>query len=280
MALTPDPDRERLRRTFDDAAGAYDRSRPGYPAALFYDLAELAGIGAGARVLEIGLGTGQLTIPLAERGCQIVGIELGRELAAIARRKLARFPLVTVVTASFEDWPLPTQPFDAVVAATSFHWIDPAIRVVKAADALRPGGSLAIVGNDHVAGGSADFFEEVQACYEHWDPSTPPGLHLSEPADIPLDSEEVDGSGRFGPVVFRRHEWDATYSTSEYIDLLSTYSGHRALPADARDGLLACIADLIKSRHGGQITKRYQTELRIAHRRQEAVTSRRAAAAP
>ncbi|MBV9281092.1 MAG: class I SAM-dependent methyltransferase, partial [Chloroflexi bacterium] len=134
-----DSDRLQLRRTFDQAAELYDRARPGYPRELFDDLTELAGIGPGCRVLEIGCGTGQATVPLAERGCQIVAVELGADMAAVARRNLARFASVTVVVSAFEDWPLPAGPFDAVVSATAFHWIDPAVRVTKAADALRPG---------------------------------------------------------------------------------------------------------------------------------------------
>ena len=58
--------RERRRATFDQAADLYDRARPGYPPALFEDLAELTGVGAGSRVLEIGPGTAQATLPLAE----------------------------------------------------------------------------------------------------------------------------------------------------------------------------------------------------------------------
>jgi SAM-dependent methyltransferase len=165
-------DRERRRSTFDEAAELYDRARPGYPAALFDDLVELAGIGPGSRVLEIGPGTGQATVPLAERGCRIVAVELGPQLAAVARRNLARFPVVEVVTAAFEDWPLPPEPFDLVLSATAFHWIDPAVRVRKAADALRPGGSLATIATHHVAGGDEQFFVQAQACYERWDPET------------------------------------------------------------------------------------------------------------
>jgi protein-L-isoaspartate O-methyltransferase len=79
----PPTDRQRLRAAFNQAAELYDRARPGYPPALFDDLAERAGIGPGCRVLEIGPGTGQATLPLAERGCQVVAVELGAELAAV-----------------------------------------------------------------------------------------------------------------------------------------------------------------------------------------------------
>ena len=65
---------ERRRSIFDQAAELYDRARPRYPPALFDDLAGLAGIGAGVRVLEVSPGTGQATGRLDRRavtpGCR------------------------------------------------------------------------------------------------------------------------------------------------------------------------------------------------------------------
>ncbi|MDO0909401.1 class I SAM-dependent methyltransferase [Streptomyces sp. DT2A-34] len=264
---TPDETRRvRLSRTFDEDAELYDRARPGYPPELFDDLAEVAGTGPGCRVLEVGAGTGKATLPLAERGCRITAVELGADMAAVARRNLAGFETVEIVTADFETWPLPQEPFDAVVSATAFHWIDPAVRMARAADALRPGGALAVVATQHVAGGSEDFFVEVQGCYECFDPHTTPGLRLPAAADVDTSdhADEVARSGRFGPVIFRRYVWDLTYTTAEYLAVLRTYSGHRALSPQAREGLLECIAGLIDRRYGGRVTKRYLTELRVS----------------
>jgi SAM-dependent methyltransferase len=266
VGAMPDEVSGRLRAIFDEDAERYDRARPGYPSALFDDLLALAGVGAGCRVLEIGCGTGQATVPLAERGCEIVAVELGPELADVARRNLARFPAVQVVTAAFEAWPLPPQPFDIVLSATAFHWIDPAVRVVKSADALRPGGVLATIATHHVAGGTEPFFADAQDCYERWDPATPPGLRLEPAEAIPMESEEIVRSGRFEPPQFRRYPTDIPYTSETYIDVLLTYSGHRALPPDDQRGLLDCIRGLIDERYGGRIVKRYLSELRTAHR--------------
>ncbi|MFI2367554.1 class I SAM-dependent methyltransferase [Streptomyces sp. NPDC018833] len=260
--------RARLSRIFDEDAELYDRARPGYPTELYDDLAELAGTCAGSRVLEVGCGTGQATVSLAGRGCRIKAVEAGSRMAAVARRNLAGFAAVEVVTAEFEGWPLPEEPFDAVVSATAFHWIDPAVRMAKAADALRPGGALAVVRSQHVMGGTEEFFVEVQRCYERFDPDTPPGLRPPAAADIDGSdhAEEVARSGRFGPPVFRRYEQDLTYTTSDYLELLRTYSGHRALPEAARNGLLGCIAGLIDGKYSGRVTKRYLIELGVSHR--------------
>jgi SAM-dependent methyltransferase len=261
-----DDERRRLRRTFTEDAELYDRMRPGYPARLFDDLTDLVGIGPGVRVLEIGCGTAQATVPLAERGCQITAVELGADMAAVARRRLNDFPAVRVVTSAFEDWPLPREPFDMVFSATAFHWIDPDVRIAKSAAALHPDGALATVATHHVAGGTEMFFAQVQDCYERFDPSTPPGLRLSAAADIPYDNAESDPPRLFGPTVFRRYEWEQSYSTVQYLDLLATYSNHRALEPAARAGLLTCIAQLINDHYAGHVTKRYLNELRVSFR--------------
>jgi SAM-dependent methyltransferase len=259
-----------LRAIFDEDAERYDRARPGYPAALFDDLAELAGVGPGCRLLEIGPGTGKATVDLARRGCRLVAVELGPNLAAVARANLAAVDAAPgsyeVVVSAFETWPLPPEPFDVVLAATAYHWLDPAVRVGRIAAALRPGGTLAVVETHHIEGGDAGFFVDAQRCYERWDPATPPDLRLPAPEQVPRLAD-TDHSGLFEPAVFRRYEWDHSYTRSAYLDLLLTYSNHRALPEPARAGLLACVGGLIDSRVGGRITKRYLTQLWLSRRR-------------
>src|SRR5207244_2152690 len=137
-----------LRRTFDAAAARYDRVRPEYPEALFDDLVALAGLRPGDELLEVGCATGKATRPLARRGFRITCVELGAELAAVARQNLAGFG-VEVVRASFEEWRAP-HPFGLVYAATAWHWIDPGVRYQRAWQALRPGGHLAVWAADHV----------------------------------------------------------------------------------------------------------------------------------
>lgn len=259
-------ERTALRATFTQDAERYDRVRPGYPPELYADLVELTGIGPGARVLEIGPGTGQATVPLASLGCEVTAVELGAELAEVARRRLADHPNATVHVADFETWPLPAEPFDLVFSATAFHWIDPAVRLAKSAAALRPGGALATVLTDHVRGGTVPFFADAQDCYERYDPTTEKGIRLIPADDLPHDGAELLGSADFGGTVFRRYLTDIEYTREQYLDVLMSYSGHRAMAAPARDGLLGCIGGLIDGRYGGRITKRYLRELRVTYR--------------
>ncbi|MGH7868590.1 MAG: class I SAM-dependent methyltransferase, partial [Candidatus Dormibacteraceae bacterium] len=139
-----------LRETFNEVAELYDRARPDYPEAVFDGITELTGLCAGSRVLEIGGGTGQATASIAECGCAVTAVELGASMAEIVRRNLARFPKVTVINSSFEEWVLPEEPFDLVVAATAFHWIDPTMRLPKVAAALGQGGCFALIDTVHI----------------------------------------------------------------------------------------------------------------------------------
>ncbi|MBK8233722.1 MAG: class I SAM-dependent methyltransferase [Candidatus Eisenbacteria bacterium] len=139
-------DGDRFRRdSFDSVANAYDRARPSYPERLVDDLVAFGNIREGSEVLEIGPGAGQLSVRLAERGARLVALERGPNLAEVARRKLSRFADARVVTADFDQWEAPRGSFDIVVAATSFHWLDPSTRGARCAAILRPGGSIAIV---------------------------------------------------------------------------------------------------------------------------------------
>jgi len=101
----------------------------------------------------------------------------------------------------------------------------------------------------------------VQECYERFtDDAAAGGLPAVD--DVPKDSGEFDASGRFGGVEFRRYVWEVEYSAAKYLDLLSSYSGHRALTIERRDGLYGCIGALIDAA-GGSITKRYLTQLSV-----------------
>jgi SAM-dependent methyltransferase len=230
---------------------------------LFDDLAAMAQLEGGDRILEIGPGTGLATVPLAERGYQIVAVELGAELAAISRRGLAAYPDVEVVVASFEDWPLPDQPFDAVVSATAFHWIDPEVRLTKAAQALRPGGSLAIIETRRVPVGDKQLLADLWRCSERFDPTARPPRKLTAD-ESPETLAEIEGSGLFDHVASRRYDWTQDYTTDGYVDLLMTFSNVLALEPEPQSGLLGCMADVIDGKLGGRIGEHIVNHLVVA----------------
>jgi SAM-dependent methyltransferase len=260
-----------LRATFEQVPELYDRARPSYPLELFDDLAALARLAQAARIVEIGCGTGQATLPLAERGYQITCVELGEQLAAVARRKLTSFPNVEVINANFESWRPPHADFDAAVAFTAFHWIAPELRYAKTASLLREHGMLAVVSTRHVLPADGDaFFVEVQEDYEAVvpdNPSTKAGAGGPPAPDTVADlGNEISASGSFRNVSVQRYLWDVIYTADEYIGVLNTYSGHRALDDDTRQRLLSLIHQRIEARPGGQVRKTYLAMLNVAER--------------
>jgi SAM-dependent methyltransferase len=259
-----DAARQEHRRAFDSDAERYAARRPTYPTALFDRLAAYGRLGEGARVLEVGPGTGQATRSLAERGWRVTAVELGADLAAVARRTLAGFPDVDVVTGAFEEWTPPAERYDAFVCATAWHWLDPATRLGRVAGLLRPGGTVAIVWTHHVAGGTEGFLTAAQDCYRRFDP----GSYEDGPRpehELPASTGELLGSAMVADVESHRYAVEVGYDREEYLDLLRTYSTTIRLPAGQRDGLLDCLGDLV-DRCGGRVVKRYVFELVLARR--------------
>ena len=145
MTRRPGPSARRYGKVFDEVAEEYDRHRPAYPDELIDQACQVAGIGSGDHVLEVGCGSGQLTRALVARGLHVTAIEPGESLLALARQHLEGAGEVEFVNAQFEDATLPREGFQAVFSASAFHWIDPEVGWQKAADVLVPGGTLALV---------------------------------------------------------------------------------------------------------------------------------------
>lgn len=249
-------DRERLRQTFGSVAEQYDRARPAYPAAVFDDLAELAQLEPGSRVLEVGPGTGKATAELERRGYVVTGIELSPELGEIARRNA---PAAEIAVGDFETWEPPEANFDAVVAFTAFHWIAPELRYAKPARLLRPGGALAVVHTHHVRNDDPFWFssqEDYDAVVPHPDNAPPP--LPEEVASWVLDE------ALFRDIVRRRYPVETVYSPDEYIALIETYSDNIALPEAQREELFRRLRTRIEAQ--GTVRKLVVYELTVGYR--------------
>jgi SAM-dependent methyltransferase len=255
------------RTTFESVAATYGDARPPLPAGLVDELVALAGLPPGGRVLEIGPGPGNATREFAERGYEVVGVELGADLAAVARRNLSSFPKVTIEQSAFESWPLPAERFDVVTAFSAWHWLDATVALDKATRVLGPNGALAIVGADHVAGGDTDFFHDVQDCYERHMPGTPPGLRLRDADSIPPNDWGITATGAYGEPQFRRWFAVTEYTTETYLQLLRSFSNHIALAPANRDALFECIAARLDGDYGGRVGRAMLYELCVARRR-------------
>jgi len=136
---------------FDRAAHCYDATR-GFPAGIDERVADLiagaGGLERGSRLLEIGVGTGRIALPLSRRVGRLVGVDLSRSMMQQLQTK--RAPLVIdLVLADATRLPFPGASFDAALGVHVFHLI-PGWRAVLAelARVLRPGAPLLHGGDD------------------------------------------------------------------------------------------------------------------------------------
>jgi SAM-dependent methyltransferase len=251
------------RFSFDQVASLYDAARPDYPAALFDDVMNEATLADGAAILEIGCGTGKATLGFARRGHPVLATDPGPRLIEFARDHLKAFPNVRFEQTKFEDWPLQRSAFALVVAAQSWHWIEPAGAFAKAAEALAPDGLLALFGNVPV-GLSSDLFETFKDIYQrHGLPygRVPEGYYLPG-ARL---AQAFASSTRFGAVVHKAYAWHRSHDAAGFVDWLRTRSDHRIISQTPREALLRDIAAAIDAR-GGRCELAYQTHLYMARR--------------
>ena len=263
--------RRDLGHVFDEVPELYDRVRPRYPDALFADLVAITGLNAGSSVLEVGCGTGQATRSLAELGCSVTAVELGAGMAALARRRLADLPNVQVETSSFEEWDDRGRRFDAVVAASSWHWVDPAIGWRRAHEVLHPPGWMALLGHVVVRRtGEPEVYAETADLHERFVPGNPDWGHPPLEDEVRATDEGWglvhDPGGLFGATTVRWYPTVQWFDGAGFADLLRSTSLYRRLAPEVREPLLDAIADRIRSRMGDRAPRRYLSVLRAGPR--------------
>jgi SAM-dependent methyltransferase len=258
-------DEQRL--AFGRVADLYEDARPSYPDRTIDELIAFAGLRPGAQVVEVGAGTGKATRMLAERGLAVLALEPDPAMAAVALRTCASHPLVEVVQIAFETWQ-PRQPVSAVISAQAWHWMSPAVRYVRASEALSPGGALASIwtfphwSTMPLRDGLRDAYSQtVPALLPHF-----PMHPASEPTDLAGDwhAEIASCEGLSGAQV-REHRWSLRYSTTAYLELLRTHQDHILLEPAQQQLLLSAISHVIDAA-GGEITVDFLTRLCLARR--------------
>ena len=243
-----------MAESFGVDAPRYDRARPGYPDAL---VARIVAGSPGPDVLDVGCGTGIAARQFQAAGCAVVGVEPDPRMAGIARASGLH-----VEVATFEDWRPDGRTFDAVVAAQSWHWVDPVAGAVKAARVLRPGGRLAIFG--HVYEPPAAVAEPFAAALRRAAPDSP---LAGQPARRPIElyqaayvevADQIRETGRFDEPEQWRFDWERSYSRDQWLELLPTTGGVTRLRPDQLAEVLDAVGGAIDAL-GGSFTMSYTT---------------------
>jgi SAM-dependent methyltransferase len=193
-------------RSFETVAPDYERYRPDYPhEAIEWAAAEL-GLRDGARVLDVGAGTGKLTRGLVAAGFAVAAVEPG---AAMLDELRIAVPEADAHEAPAEEIPLPDASCDAVFAAQCFHWFDRKRALGEFQRVLRPAGGLVLVWN-------------------WWDERDPLQKELGPVVGYagrsPYHEPELPGLPWFEPVGKTVVEMVTDSSADELVGMLSTTS--------------------------------------------------------
>jgi len=258
------------RLSFDEVPEVYDRSRPEYPDAAFVDLLAYLRERGGSehpRVLEIGPGTGQATRALLAHSAEVTAVEIGARLAAFLRAKFDGEPRLDVLHATFEEAALPHSSFDVVFAATSWHWLDPAVRARKAVELLVPHGTLATLSTVQIrSDADRGYFERTFEVYRRYRPDEVHNIAPAEGEVEPVDAEEFRASGLLADVDVRRYRWDQRYSTDAYEGLVRSYSNTQTMEPVAREALIADLRRIIEQEFEGYVVRPLVIALTLARK--------------
>jgi len=130
---------------FDQAVPYYDQTRtlPNHIQRWMVDAAhDQIGVRSGTRVLEIGVGTGRIALPFAQRGYRYAGADLSRPMMHTLRSKAVGVPIM-LVQSDVARLPVASDTFDAVIAVHIFHLVSAWQQAMdEAARVLQPGGVL------------------------------------------------------------------------------------------------------------------------------------------
>ncbi|MCX5558728.1 class I SAM-dependent methyltransferase [Streptomyces sp. NBC_00038] len=256
----PEPHRQRpMAESFGSDAERYDRARLRYPDALVDRIVDGSrGIGDVLDVLDVGCGTGIAARQFQAAQCAVLGVEPDPRMADVARRLG-----VEVDVATFEAWDPAGREFDAVVAGTAWHWIDPVAGAAKAARVLRPGGRLAAFWN--VFQLPPEVVEAVASVYRRVLPDSLFDLQaLKKPAlDVyqVMFTKAADGIrevGGFGEPEQWRFDWEWSYSRDAWLDQMPTHGALTQLPPDKLAPVMEGVGAAIDAM-GGRFTMSYAT---------------------
>jgi SAM-dependent methyltransferase len=243
-----------MAESFGTDARRYDQARPGYPDAL---VARIVAGSPGPDVLDVGCGTGIAARQFQAAGCAVLGVEPDARMADFARARG-----VQVEVATFEAWEPAGRTFDVVIAAQSWHWVDPIAGAVKAAQVLRPDGRLAIFG--HVFEPPIEVAEPFAAAYRRVVPDSP---FNNMPTRRPLDmyqagyakfADKIRETEQFNDPEQWRFDWEQSYTRDQWLALLPTTGGLTQLRPDQLTEILDAVGAAIDTL-GGRFVMQYTT---------------------
>jgi SAM-dependent methyltransferase len=250
-------DLETRKNWYSQVAEAYDKFRPSYAQAIINSAIEIAKLPINANILELGCGPGKATLDFAKLGFCITCLEPSLAACNLARKNCAVYPQVEIQQTTFEEWELKPEKFDAVLAATSFHWINPEFGNLKIAQALRKNGVLILLWN-MTPQPEYKLYQSFQQIYQKYAPSLDRYEHIETQQEIvkALGQKAID-SGKFKNIGSQAVVCQLNYSPDDFLLLLSTYTPYLKLDSKTRTCLFTALRQKIADEHRENIQITY-----------------------
>lgn len=239
----------------------YDAVRPDYPVWVFEELRASGALFGGAATLEIGPGTGLATRRLIESGANpLTLLEPDVRFAKVLERTTSRLPTCRVLHTSFEEADLADDEFDLVVAATSFHWIDPARGMLKLRAVLREGGTAALIWNVFQQLDKPDAFHDATAELLSSLAVAPSGAPGSIPFALDRRAREAEARlGGFSETAYAESRWSFRLTTEQVGKLYGGFSPVQRLEPDERARVLDALMSVAETQFGGTVERNVTT---------------------
>ncbi|NES01954.1 MAG: methyltransferase domain-containing protein [Okeania sp. SIO2F4] len=258
---------EQKSKWYGQIADAYNRTRPRYPKNLVKRAVEIAQLSTDAKILEIGSATGTATTTFAELGFSLVCVEPNAEFCQILVKNCAPYEKVKIINTTFEEWELEKNQFDAVLAATSFHWISSEVASLKTAEALKTDGYLILLWNTPPQPTQEIYQKLLDPIYQTYAPDIKGYEAIAtHQKNISGLGNKVTDSGKFQNLVSEELICEVTYKVDDYIALLSTLSPYIAIYSEQRQTLFANLTTSLHNYYGDTINLSYLSALQVTQK--------------
>jgi SAM-dependent methyltransferase len=262
QSFTPDP--AQRENWYSSVAQTYARVRPKYAPAFLDRVVEVANIPSNGKILEVGCGPGTATLSLAKMGFSVVALEPSLAACEVARQNVAAYPNIEIINTSFEEWEPVDREFDAIVAATSWHWISPANKHQKAASLLKSTGTLVLLWNTTMMP-PLEIFNSLTEIFRQYLPAFAEYKDRNrEVHELNIFTDATIESGLFGNLRTEVRVNEANYSIDDYLQLLTTYSPCIALSPECRSALLDRLRGILVQNCGVQLPLCYLSVFHVA----------------
>jgi SAM-dependent methyltransferase len=231
-----------------EVATYYARYRRGYPSPVVDAIVAALALTEDDLVVDLGCGTGQLSLPIAARVRAVVGMDPEPDMLVLARRAAKKFGVANTAWVLGADSDVPAlealvghRATGALTIAVAIHWMDRETLFRAAKPLLRAGGGIAVVTNGTPLWlQDTEWSRTLQECVRQWLGTRPTNSCETDVAGRRLNREALEAAGY--QVIEERVDYEAELTVEQLVGgVFSALSVDRLPPPDSRQEFAAMV---------------------------------------